>query len=85
MHLGGPDMLAAAEEDDVGAVHDDDEERTYPHGWSSSYRESVAWAPVRRRQGGVWLRARVDPGGAESPARPGRHRSQTMALRALSP
>jgi hypothetical protein len=46
-------VLLATENDDVGAFHDDDEERTYPAGlivtvapWSSSCRESVACAPV---------------------------------------
>jgi hypothetical protein len=38
--------------------------------WSSRCRVPVAGVPVRRRHGGVWLRAREDPAGAES--QPGR-------------
>src|SRR5438093_943884 len=63
-------VLAAAEDDDVGAIHDDDEERTYRVGlvvtvspWSSSCRELRRACPVRRREGAGWLRAREDPAG----------------------
>ena len=69
--------MPAAEDDDVGAVHDDDEERTYRAGlvvrvaaWSSRWRQRAAGRRVRRRHGGAWLRAREDPAGAES--QPGR-------------
>jgi hypothetical protein len=70
-------VLPAAEADDVGAVHDDDEERTCRPGWSSRWRlgrhaagSGRGRVPVRRRHGGVWLRARENPAGAES--QPGR-------------